>query len=84
MIISRILLLLFIYGCDGGYFASRNHTRRSYYRYFKEQSDKRIVTTVLPVTSGSTLNALDIRKTSAVTTTVTTTPEPTRVDVSAG
>ena len=77
MIISRILLLFFICGCEGGYFASRNHTRRSYYRYFKEQSDKRIVTTVLPVTSGSTLNALDIRKTSAVTTTVTTTPEPT-------
>ena len=67
---SRILLFFFICGCEGGYFAHRNHTRRSFYRYFKEQSNKQSVTTVPPISSSrlTTLNALDVRTTAAVTT----------------
>ena len=73
--ISRILLLSLICGCDGGYFAHRNHTRRNFYNHFKSQSDRRMETTVLPVSSESTTsNILDVT-TAAVTTTSLTTPE---------
>ena len=73
--ISRILLLSLICGCDGGYFAHRNHTRRNFYNHFKSQSDRRMETTVLPVSSESTTsNILDVT-TAAVTTTSPTTPE---------
>lgn len=73
--ISRILLLSLICGCDGGYFAHRNHTRRNFYNHFKSQSDRRMESTVLPVSSESTTsNILDVT-TAAVTTTSLTTPE---------
>lgn len=74
VIISRILLLLFICGCDGGYFAHRNHTRRSLYQYFRGQSNKQIVPTVLPVSSGSTTSSILYVTTEEVTTTAPTTP----------
>ena len=74
--ISRILLLSLICGCDGGYFAHRNHTRRNFYNHFKSQSDRRMETTVLPVSSESTTsNILDVTTAAAVTTTSPTTPE---------
>ena len=76
--ISRILLLFLICGCDGGYFAHRNHTRRNFYNHFKSQSDRKMETTVLPVSSESTTsnisNMLDVT-TAAVTTTSPTTPD---------
>ena len=69
VIITRILLLLFICGCDGGYFAHRNHTRRSFYQFVRGQSNKQIEPTVLPVSSLSTTSTED------VTTTAPTTPD---------
>ena len=55
---SNILLLFLFCACDGGYFAHRNHTRRSFYKYLREKEQIETTTlsttTVLPTTTTTT------------------------------
>ena len=55
---SNILLLFLFCACDGGYFAQRNHTRRSFHKYLREKEQIETTTlsttTVLPTTTTTT------------------------------